>query len=104
MAFLVVASRDQKVVISDFTWSVSGKTAPYSFSLVNKTDESIAVVVVLEAHNVSEGRDGTKLHPFGFARIEVNMAGSESRKIDGVIQLLDVGTSATTVSYHASLK
>jgi hypothetical protein len=106
IAAAIVASlpREKKVVIGDFSWSVSGKTAPYSFNVANQTDETLAVIVVLEAHRVTEGKDGTKLHPFGFAKVEISLAGRESKKTEGVIELLDFGSSATKVSYHASLK
>ncbi len=103
-ALVVFLPREQKAVISDFSWSVSGKTAPYSFSIANQTDEKLAVVVVLEAQRVSEGRDGTKLHPFGLARVEFSLAARETKKTEGVIELLDFGSSATRVSYRASLK
>ena len=96
--------RERKVIISDFSWSISGKTAPYSCSVANQTEEKLAVIVVLEAHRVTEGKDGTKLHPFGLAKIEVSLAGRETKKVEGVIELLDFGSSATTVSYHAALK
>lgn len=104
VALAIVFSGEKKVIISDFAWSVSGKTAPYSFSVTNQTDDNLAVVVVLEAHRVTEGKDGTKLHPFGLARIEVNLTGRETKKAEGVIELLDFGSSVTKVSYHASLK
>ena len=103
-AFIVFLPREKKVIISYFSWSVSGKTAPCSFSIANQTDEKLAVVVVLEAHRVTEGKDGTKLHPFGLAKVEVSLAGRETKKTEGVIELLDFGSSATKVSYHASLK
>ncbi len=106
IAAVIVAflPREKKVIISDFSWSVSGKTAPYSFTVANQTDEMLAVIVVLEAHWVTEGKDGTKLHPFGLAKVEVSLAGRESKKTEGAIELLDFGSSATKVSYHASLK
>jgi len=103
-SLVVFLLRERKVIISDFSWSVSGKTAPYSFSIANLTDEKVAVVVVLEAQRVSEGRDGTKLHPFGLAKIEIILAPRERKETEGAIELLDFGNSATTVSYHASLK
>jgi hypothetical protein len=103
-AVIAFLPREKKVIISDFSWSVSGKTAPYSFSLANQTDEKLQVIVLLEAHRVTEGKDGTKLHPFGLARTEISLTARETKKAAGVIELLDFGSSATKVSYHASLK
>ena len=62
------------------------------------------VVVVLKAHNVTEGKDGTKLRPFGLSNVVVILAGREEKKVSGVLELLDFGSSATKVSFRASLK
>jgi len=94
----------KEVVISEFIWSVSRKTAPYAFSIANQTDKELAVVVVLEAHRVIQGRDGSKLHPLGLARHEVSLTGRETKNEAGVIELLDFGNSETRVSFHAFIK
>ncbi len=103
-AIVAFLPRDRKVIISDFSWSMSGKTVLYSFSVSNQTDEKLTVVVVLEAHRIIQGRDGNKLHPLGSARAEVSLMGRETKKEDGKIELLDFGNSETRVSYHASIK
>jgi hypothetical protein len=103
-AIVAFLPRERKVIISDFSWSVSGKTAPYSFSVSNQTDEKLTVVVVLEAHRIIQGRDGNKLHPLGLAKAEVSLMGRETKKEDGELELLDFGNSETRVSYHASIK
>jgi hypothetical protein len=104
VALGIFASRDKKVIIRDFSWSISGKTAPYSFSISNKTKEEVHVVVTLDAENVSEGHEGTKLHPLGLSRVDVSLAGHETKKIEGTLDLLRSGSSATTVSYVAALE
>ncbi len=104
VALATFLPRERKIVISDFSWSVSGKTAAYSFSIANQTEEKLSVVVVVEAQRVSEGKDGAKLHPFGLTTVELSLAAREARKTEGMIELLDFGSSATRVSYHASLK
>lgn len=102
--FIAIFPREKKVIIRDFSWNVSGKTAPYSFGIGNQTDENLAVIVVLEAHRVTQGRGGTKLHPLGLARVEVSLEGREAKREVGEIELLDFGNSETRVSFHASIK
>ncbi len=103
-AIAALVSRERKVMISDFSWGVSGKTAPYSFTIENRTDEKLTVVVVLEAHRLIQGRDGNKLHPLGLAKAEISLGGRETKKEEGKIKLIDFGNSETRVSFYASIK
>lgn len=104
IGMVALGSRKKKAEITDFSWTVIEKTAPYSFHAVNRTEDQLTVVVALVAENVSESRYGTKLHPLGQAKVEVRLGPLEDKKVDGVIQLIGLGSSATVVSFYADLK
>jgi len=94
----------KKAVISDFSWSVVGKTAPFAFHIANRTNEPLTVVVRLEAQNVRESKIGTQLGMLGNAVVEVRLASQEEKKIEGVIDLISFGNSNTVVSFSAAIK
>ena len=100
-----VALREKKKAeITDFSWSVVGKTAPYTFRIANQTNEPLTVVVFVEAQNTRESRGGTVLSSLGSATVEVVLASQEEKKIAGVIDLISFGSSNTVVSFSAAIK
>jgi len=104
LAFYGLSPRRPKVEFADYSWSVQGQQAPYSFCVINPTDKSVTAVVMLVAETAFEGKDGVTFQELGRARHEVPLQPGERKRIDGVIQLSRSGTTKTAVSQYLSLK
>ncbi|HOF09167.1 MAG TPA: hypothetical protein PLV33_04130 [Opitutaceae bacterium] len=98
--FALVSRGKENALIDGFTWSVTGKTAPYSFHIANRTNEALTAVVRLEATNSRESKEGTRLRQLGMACVRIRLAPGEEKTVGGIIELAWAGTSGTAVSYY----
>jgi hypothetical protein len=103
-ALMVFRKPDERIQFTDFSWSLSGKTAPFEFRITNRVENEITVIVVLEADEVAEGHQGTKLRSIGLKKLELKLAPGQEKKVSGLIELLQAGDSATRVSYTLAIK
>jgi hypothetical protein len=104
LALLVVRRPDERITLADWSWKLSGNTAPFEFRVISRVDEKLTVVVVLEAHEVDQSQVGTKLHLVGLRKLEIELAPHEEKRVTGVVDLLRFGGSSTRVSYTLSIK
>ena len=104
IALAFVFFPEKKIQITEFSWTIQGKTAPFSFHASNSSSEPHILVVVLLAENSISGEDGVKLQPIGRSRIEIELGPREEKTVKGVLQLTMVGTSATALSFYPEIK
>lgn len=104
LVFFGLNARRPKIEFADYSWSMQGQQAPYSFCVTNPTGKSATAVVLLIAETAFEGKEGVTFQELGRAKHEISLQPGERKRIDGAIQLSRLGTTTTAVSQFLSVK